>query len=220
MKKRKKSIFEYILVPLLIVMIVQGIFSFITFQYSGTTKLVHENAVKILKQTAVNRKNLFENFLISNCADVRKERQELEDKLSVFLEEKGCTVKEFAENEKFQEEFLNQAASVVIAGLRGSKGTGAFLVLANGDDDAAQREGVYFRDLDSEQNPSDNTDLNLLRGRAEVGKLLNIPLDTLWTSSFQFTGLAPEQTAFYNNPVGLAQENMNSSYKKIGRAHV
>lgn len=216
MKKRKKSIFEYILVPLLIVMIVQGIFSFITFQYSGTTKLVHENAVKILKQTAVNRKNLFENFLISNCADVSKERQELEDKLSAFLDEKGCTVKEFAENEKLQEEFLNQAASVVIAGLRGSKGTGAFLVLANGDDDAVQREGVYFRDLDSEQNPSDNTDLNLLRGRAEVGKLLNIPLDTLWTSSFEFTGLTPEQTAFYYNPVGLARENMNSSYKNLG----
>ena len=85
--------------------------------------------------------------------------------------------------------------------LRNNTATGFFVVMANqeiGETDA-ECEGIYIRDADPFSNPANLSDLLMERGNKQLSRMMNIPLDSYWTTDFHFQsqGVSEADDFFY-----------------------
>lgn len=212
--KNRSSITRRLLVPMLIIVIVQVVFLTGTIYSSGIIKILRDNSFNILNQKIESRKNYLENEMVQHWSNISESETLINSTILEKLKRKGLTVNDLHNNSEITSELLNDVSSNVVFMLRKNYVTGAFLVL---DTDSEEKPGVYFRDLDPNSNPSDNSDLLMEKGPASIARNLSIPLDSLWDDKFAFNGknkLTSDE--FLKKPVTAAKENKNLSYKDLG----
>jgi diguanylate cyclase (GGDEF)-like protein len=212
--KNKNSIIRKLLIPMVIIVIVQVVLFVSAILFSGIIKILKDNSFNILNQKIQSKSNYLQNEMIQHWSNVSESESVINASILQKMENKGVTVKDLDKDTQFTKELLSEVSNDVIFMLRKNYVTGAFLIL---DNNSEEKTGLYFRDLDPNSNPNDNSDLLMERGPASVAQSLGIPLDTCWNNKFIFSSdnNSPPRE-FFSNPINAAKDNNSLSYKDLG----
>lgn len=200
----------------MIIMLIQALLSLGTMIFSGTTRLLDQYLVSMLNQTVENRKILLENNMTQLWSNVAEEEAAASEALERLLAKRNISVSEFLASENAQNALLESLLDQCLYMLRKNSVTGAFIILANDqlENGAGECKGIYFRDSDPSVNPGDYSDILLERGSTKFSTALNIPLDTTWTTNFEFGNDTSD--GFFCDVYNAAVERPELGYKNLG----
>ena len=212
MIKNRKTIIHKLLIPMIIILVLQVALFISAILSSGIIKIMNDNSFNILNQKVELRNNYLKNEMLNHWSNIDRYENKINDTILESLKAKGLTVNDLENNTELTNELLGNVSNNLIAMLRKNYVTGAFLIFNNKD----EKNGLYFRDLDPNSNPRDNSDLLMERGPAVIAQNLNIPLDTLWDNKFVFNLNENKSQDFFYKPINAAKENTSLSYKDLG----
>ena len=214
---KKRSVFNRILIPLIIVQIFQiSLFGMLVFSGGVITKL-DRNAEEILNERVINRKNYLENEMIQRWSNFSIYQTKIEEEIEQQLSETGMTVADLVPGAAITSDILKKIGPDLIALMRRNTVTGVFLVFEgpqgklNGSEET-EKSGIYLRDLDPINNPYDNSDLLMERSPTDVAQSLDIAMDVGWSPRFKITA----ESYFYNNPVRAVRSDPDLASEDAG----
>ena len=115
MKKRtKKSLSRLLLLPLLFVVLCQGVLPFSILLASGTRQNMERNAIDIDCTIVQNRQTILENAMVSRWSGVRDEAAFLNDALEKLLQPQAATISDFLQNGDLQHTYANGVFSELL----------------------------------------------------------------------------------------------------------
>ena len=217
--KRKISIISLFMIPIVIVMIAQGVVSIGTLKINGADRTLENNAVDMMGQTVENRKVILENKMLEQWSFIGSEKSTLSQSLKSTMQSEQADIGEFLQSDEMQKDYLDVVFPECVDVLQKNNVTGLFLVLANGQDpsQAAEYQGFFVRDSDLEHQSATNTDLLMERGSKNLARTEGISLDSAWATRFSLAGNgARAADDFFYQPYMAAQENGESAYKYLG----
>lgn len=188
--KKKKSLWNIFLIPILIIVFVQGAVPFLTLIFSGIRSNMENAVIGLDSHTVENRKVVLENDMIEQWSSVYKESDSLSSALTKVLSNHQMDMQGFMGSGKVQEEYLETVFYDMVEVLQYNFTSGIFLVLGNdGDTDSeGEYKGFWVRDSDPQTKTASRTDLLMERGSKVLSQNMSISLDTSWHTDFRFQG--------------------------------
>ena len=188
--KKKKSLLNIFLIPILIIVFVQGAVPFLTLIFSGIRSNMENAVIGLDSHTVENRKVVLENDMIEQWSSVNKESDSLSSALTKVLSDHQMDMQGFMGSGKVQEEYLETVFYDMVEVLQYNSTSGIFLVLGNdGDTDSeGEYKGFWVRDSDPQTKTASRTDLLMERGSKVLSQNMSISLDTSWHTDFRFQG--------------------------------
>jgi len=188
--KKKKSLWNIFLLPILIIVFVQGAVPFLTLIFSGIRSNMENAVIGLDSHTVENRKVVLENDMIEQWSSVYKESDSLSSALTKVLSDHQMDMQGFMGSGKVQEEYLETVFYDMVEVLQYNSTSGIFLVLGNdGDTDSeGEYKGFWVRDSDPQTKTASHTDLLMERGSKVLSQNMSISLDTSWHTDFHFQG--------------------------------
>ena len=186
--KKKKSLWNIFLIPILIIVFVQGAVPFLTLIFSGIRSNMENAVIGLDSHTVENRKVVLENDMIEQWSSVYKESDSLSSALTKVLSDHQMDMQGFMGSGKVQEEYLETVFYDMVEVLQYNSTSGIFLVLGNdGDTDSeGEYKGFWVRDSDPQTKTASRTDLLMERGSKVLSQNMSISLDTSWHTDFHF----------------------------------
>ena len=217
--KKKKSLWNIFLIPILIIVFVQGAVPFLTLIFSGIRSNMENAVIGLDSHTVENRKVVLENDMIEQWSSVYKESDSLSSALTKVLSNHQMDMQGFMGSGKVQEEYLETVFYDMVEVLQYNSTSGIFLVLGNdGDTDSeGEYKGFWVRDSDPQTKTASRTDLLMERGSKVLSQNMSISLDTSWHTDFHFQGNGKRDDFFYQ-PYITAENYVDSrtSMKNLG----
>lgn len=188
--KKKKSLWNIFLIPILIIVFVQGAVPFLTLIFSGIRSNMENAVIGLDSHTVENRKVVLENDMIEQWSSVYKESDSLSSALTKVLSNHQMDMQGFMGSGKVQEEYLETVFYDMVEVLQYNSTSGIFLVLGNDGDTDSEEEykGFWVRDSDPQTKTASRTDLLMERGSKVLSQNMSISLDTSWHTDFRFQG--------------------------------
>lgn len=188
--KKKKSPWNIFLIPILIIVFVQGAVPFLTLIFSGIRSNMENAVIGLDSHTVENRKVVLENDMIEQWSSVYKESDSLSSALTKVLSNHQMDMQGFMGSGKVQEEYLETVFYDMVEVLQYNSTSGIFLVLGNDGDTDSEEEykGFWVRDSDPQTKTASRTDLLMERGSKVLSQNMSISLDTSWHTDFRFQG--------------------------------
>ena len=188
--KKKKSLWNIFLIPILIIVFVQGAVPFLTLIFSGIRSNMENAVIGLDSHTVENRKVVLENDMIEQWSSVYKESDSLSSALTKVLSNHQMDMQGFMGSGRVQEEYLETVFYDMVEVLHYNSTSGIFLVLGNdGDTDSeGEYKGFWVRDSDPQTKTASRTDLLMERGSKVLSQNMSISLDTSWHTDFRFQG--------------------------------
>ncbi len=207
-KRRKHSLMFILLIPLLIVVLIEGILPFGALLMSKTKETMIDAEVNIDANIVENRRMALENAMEDQWSTVRKESSFLKSELETYLEENAQSVQSFIGDSEAKRAYSEQVFDELLNYLQRDSTSGLFLILANENAGGGNYTGFFLRDSDPTTETTTNSDLLLERGNKVLAQTANISLDNAWTTDFHFEepGVRAADDFFFN-PYLLALEN-------------
>ena len=219
--KKKKSLWNIFLLPILIIVFVQGAVPFLTLIFSGIRSNMENAVIGLDSHTVENRKVVLENDMIEQWSSVYKESDSLSSALTKVLSDHQMDMQGFMGSGKVQEEYLETVFYDMVEVLQYNSTSGIFLVLGNdGDTDSeGEYKGFWVRDSDPQTKTASRTDLLMERGSKVLSQNMSISLDTSWHTDFHFQGNGKRDADdFFYQPYITAENYVDSrtSMKNLG----
>ena len=219
--KKKKSLWNIFLIPILIIVFVQGAVPFLTLIFSGIRSNMENAVIGLDSHTVENRKVVLENDMIEQWSSVNKESDNLSSALTKVLSDHQMDMQGFMGSGKVQEEYLETVFYDMVEVLQYNSTSGIFLVLGNdGDTDSeGEYKGFWVRDSDPQTKTASRTDLLMERGSKVLSQNMSISLDTSWHTDFHFQGNGKRDADdFFYQPYITAENYVDSrtSMKNLG----
>ena len=219
--KKKKSLWNIFLIPILIIVFVQGAVPFLTLIFSGIRSNMENAVIGLDSHTVENRKVVLENDMIEQWSSVYKESDSLSSALTKVLSDHQMDMQGFMGSGKVQEEYLETVFYDMVEVLQYNSTSGIFLVLGNdGDTDSeGEYKGFWVRDSDPQTKTASRTDLLMERGSKVLLQNMSISLDTSWHTDFHFQGNGKRDADdFFYQPYITAENYVDSrtSMKNLG----
>ena len=219
--KKKKSLWNICLIPILIIVFVQGAVPFLTLIFSGIRSNMENAVIGLDSHTVENRKVVLENDMIEQWSSVYKESDSLSSALTKVLSNHQMDMQGFMGSGKVQEEYLETVFYDMVEVLQYNSTSGIFLVLGNdGDTDSeGEYKGFWVRDSDPQTKTASRTDLLMERGSKVLSQNMSISLDTSWHTDFHFQGNGKRDADdFFYQPYITAENYVDSrtSMKNLG----
>lgn len=219
--KKKKSLWNIFLIPILIIVFVQGAVPFLTLIFSGIRSNMENAVIGLDSHTVENRKVVLENDMIEQWSSVYKESDSLSSALTKVLSNHQMDMQGFMGSGKVQEEYLETVFYDMVEVLQYNSTSGIFLVLGNdGDTDSeGEYKGFWVRDSDPQTKTASRTDLLMERGSKVLSQNMSISLDTSWHTDFHFQGNGKRDADdFFYQPNITAENYVDSrtSMKNLG----
>ena len=219
--KKKKSLWNIFLIPILIIVFVQGAVPFLTLIFSGIRSNMENAVIGLDSHTVENRKVVLENDMIEQWSSVYKESDSLSSALTKVLSDHQMDMQGFMGSGKVQEEYLETVFYDMVEVLQYNSTSGIFLVLGNdGDTDSeGEYKGFWVRDSDPQTKTASRTDLLMERGSKVLSQNMSISLDTSWHTDFRFQGTGKRAADdFFYQPYITAENYVDSrtSMKNLG----
>ena len=219
--KKKKSLWNIFLIPILIIVFVQGAVPFLTLIFSGIRSNMENAVIGLDSHTVENRKVVLENDMIEQWSSVYKESDSLSSALTKVLSNHQMDMQGFMGSGKVQEEYLETVFYDMVEVLQYNSTSGIFLVLGNdGDTDSeGEYKGFWVRDSDPQTKTASRTDLLMERGSKVLSQNMSISLDTSWHTDFHFQGKGKRDADdFFYQPYITAENYVDSrtSMKNLG----
>ena len=219
--KKKKSLWNIFLIPILIIVFVQGAVPFLTLIFSGIRSNMENAVIGLDSHTVENRKVVLQNDMIEQWSSVYKESDSLSSALTKVLSNHQMDMQGFMGSGKVQEEYLETVFYDMVEVLQYNSTSGIFLVLGNdGDTDSeGEYKGFWVRDSDPQTKTASRTDLLMERGSKVLSQNMSISLDTSWHTDFHFQGNGKRDADdFFYQPYITAENYVDSrtSMKNLG----
>ncbi|WP_195478255.1 ATP-binding protein [Ruminococcus sp. D55t1_190419_H1] len=219
--KKKKSLWNIFLIPILIIVFVQGAVPFLTLIFSGIRSNMENAVIGLDSHTVENRKVVLENDMIKQWSSVYKESDSLSSALTKVLSNHQMDMQGFMGSGKVQEEYLETVFYDMVEVLQYNSTSGIFLVLGNdGDTDSeGEYKGFWVRDSDPQTKTASRTDLLMERGSKVLSQNMSISLDTSWHTDFHFQGNGKRDADdFFYQPYITAENYVDTrtSMKNLG----
>ena len=219
--KKKKSLWNIFLLPILIIVFVQGAVPFLTLIFSGIRSNMENAVIGLDSHTVENRKVVLENDMIEQWSSVYKESDSLSSALTKVLSNHQMDMQGFMGSGRVQEEYLETVFYDMVEVLQYNSTSGIFLVLGNdGDTDSeGEYKGFWVRDSDPQTKTASRTDLLMERGSKVLSQNMSISLDTSWHTDFRFQGNGKRDADdFFYQPYITAENYVDSrtSMKNLG----
>lgn len=219
--KKKKSLWNIFLIPILIIVFVQGAVPFLTLIFSGIRSNMENAVIGLDSHTVENRKVVLENDMIEQWSSVYKESDSLSSALTKVLSNHQMDMQGFMGSGRVQEEYLETVFYDMVEVLQYNSTSGIFLVLGNdGDTDSeGEYKGFWVRDSDPQTKTASRTDLLMERGSKVLSQNMSISLDTSWHTDFHFQGNGKRDADdFFYQPYITAENYVDSrtSMKNLG----
>lgn len=219
--KKKKSLWNIFLIPILIIVFVQGAVPFLTLIFSGIRSNMENAVIGLDSHTVENRKVVLENDMIEQWSSVYKESDSLSSALTKVLSDHQMDMQGFMGLGKVQEEYLETVFYDMVEVLQYNSTSGIFLVLGNdGDTDSeGEYKGFWVRDSDPQTKTASRADLLMERGSKVLSQNMSISLDTSWHTDFRFQGNGKRDADdFFYQPYITAENYVDSrtSMKNLG----
>lgn len=211
--KKKKSLWNIFLIPILIIVFVQGAVPFLTLIFSGIRSNMENAVIGLDSHTVENRKVVLENDMIEQWSSVYKESDSLSSALTKVLSDHQMDMQGFMGSGKVQEEYLETVFYDMVEVLQYNSTSGIFLVLGNDDDTDSEGEykGFWVRDSDPQTKTASRTDLLMERGSKVLSQNMSISLDTSWHTDFHFQGNGKRDADdFFYQPYITAENYVDS----------
>lgn len=219
--KKKKSLWNIFLIPILIIVFVQGAVPFLTLIFSGIRSNMENAVIGLDSHTVENRKVVLENDMIEQWSSVYKESDSFSSALTKVLSNHQMDMQGFMGSGRVQEEYLETVFYDMVEVLQYNSTSGIFLVLGNDGDTDSEEEykGFWVRDSDPQTKTASRTDLLMERGSKVLSQNMSISLDTSWHTDFHFQGNGKRDADdFFNQPYITAENYVDSrtSMKNLG----
>ena len=217
--KRKISIISFFIIPIVIVMIAQGLVSIGTLTFNGTGVVLENNAVDIMSQTVKNRGVILENKMLEQWGFIANGKNRIAQDLQNIFQTTQTDAEGFLSNNEAQKEYLDGIFSECVDVLQNNSVEGLFLILAKDQDtsQAGEYNGFFVRDSDPGHQSSTNTDLLMVRGSKNLARTERISLDSSWSTGFSFLGNGVRKADdFFYQPYVAALENSEESIRYLG----
>ncbi len=218
MKKRKKSLVYIILIPLIFIVVLQGVLPFSLLYASGVKATLKNNEVEMDDHLVENRRVVLENSMNNQWGIIRNETESINAHLKGFLEQSNKTAEDLLQDENLQEQFLEYVFADVIDTINRNTAGGVYLIMANESDtgNPADYRGFFIRDYDPATKASSNSDLQMERGNKNLARKEAISLDSPWTPVFHFEGDgARECDDFFYKPYIAALNNKTANMNNL-----
>lgn len=219
MKNNQKSVTHLLLIPLLLVVLLQGLLPFYTLFVSGTKQTMEKNAVDIDQNIVENRKVVLEGAMVDQWSAVRKESDYLDTLLERLLVQNNAKKADFLRSKELQEQYVQEVFPELLDYLRRDTSCGIFLVLAKDGDATAEGNysGFFLRDSDPTTKVGTNSDFLLERGSKALARQAGIALDTSWSTGFHFCGQGNRSADdFFYTPYLLALQHPDVDMASLG----
>lgn len=216
---KKKTLLKIILVPVLMIIFLQGILPFLTLVFSGTKTSLEESVIRMDNHTVENRQVVLENEMVEKWRSIYKESDDLSKTLSKVLRENDMDVTRFLQSADIQQQYLNAVFPDMVETLQYNTTSGLFLILANDSplDQKASYKGFFIRDSDPQTKTATNADLLLERGSKELSHRESISLDNAWSTNFSFEGVDNRSADdFFYKPYIAAVEHTDTAMVNLG----
>lgn len=219
MGKRKRTLLKIFLIPILGIVLIQGIVPFLTLVFSGIKSNLEENNIRVVNHIVENRQVVLENDMVEKWRSVYRESDELNSNLFQILAVNDMDVRDFLKSKEAQEQYLEAVFPDMVDALQYNMTSGIFLILANDSnvDEAADYRGFFVRDSDPQARTDSNADLLLERGSKKLSHNMSISLDSAWSTCFHFAGNGQRDAdAFFYKPYTQAVQNTNVNMRDLG----
>ena len=219
MNRRKKSLTYLLLLPLLLVVLLQGIVPFSILLASGTRETMERNTVDIDSNLVENQSVVLQNAMVDQWSGIRNESNFLTNMLWSFLAEQDISIGTFLGDSALQRAYAAQVFPELLDYLRRDSSCGVFLILANSADPMlpANYEGFFLQDSDPATKTETNSDLLIERGDKALARQSGITLDSSWSPSFSFQGSGVRAADdFFYKPYLVARENTTVDMTSLG----
>lgn len=219
MEKRKRKLNFLLLIPLLLVVLIQGLLPFSILLASRAKETMELNAVEIDSNLAENRRVVLENAMVDQWSAIRSESGYLNNVLEEFLAETHTDINTFLGDKEMQSAYAQRVFPEILTYLQGDDSCGAFLILGNDMDQTVPQDyvGFFLRDSDPTTKTTTNSDLLFERGDKILARESNIALDSSWSTYFRFAGSGVRAADdFFYTPYLLAQQNTDADMTDLG----
>ncbi len=218
-KSRKKhTIFRMFLIPLIAIMLIQSLFIVGTLMARKIFDKIQDYSVSMMSRIVENRRVILENEMI-RCATAVSEQEDIfDDYLDAYLKKENITLEQMLSSDEKKAEYLSLVVPTCVDALQSCMSTGIFFVLTGEDmQPAAAYDGFFVRDSDPTVNTASNTDLLFERGKKELSRTFNIPLDTNWSTYFQMAGQAQDSSEeYFYEPWRAGMEHPDADIGSLG----
>ncbi len=217
--KKKKRLLYVFLIPLLGIVLFQGVVPFSMLFFSGVKENLEKNTVNMDSHITENRQLTLQNAMNEQWGGISRESDEMDSVLKDELKQGKLNIKDFLNDSSAQQNYLKHIFKNLVSSLQHENSSGLFVVLANGENinEETEYNGFFIRDSDPQTKTANNADLLLERGSKGLARIENITLDTAWTTNFKFKG-AWNRSAddFFYKPFLAAQKNKDTDMKNLG----
>ena len=216
---RKRTLFQIILIPLLIIILIQGIVPSVVLLSSGIKTNLEENNIAIADHTVENRQMLLEKEMTDKWSTVAEDTNYLDTVLESVISEHNISIEEFLSDNEAQQDYLAYIFKNMLNELQYNTTSGLFMVLANDQDtaQAAKYNGFFIRDSDPSAKVNSLAGILMEKGDKYLGRDNGIPLDSAWTTDFNLAGNGVrEADDFFYKPYLAALENTGVSPTDLG----
>lgn len=208
MIKRKRSLMFILLVPLLLVVLVQGVLPFSALLLSKTREAMIDAEVNIDSNIVENRKMALANAMTDQWSAVRKENSYLSSALQRYLADNELDIEAFLSDSSFKQAYCELVFPELLNYLQRDSSCGLFLILANDTCEGGDYNGFFLRDSDPTTETATSSDMLLERGSKTLAQKAAISLDNGWTTDFRFDSPGErEADDFFYEPYLLACAN-------------
>lgn len=217
--KRKKTLLRIFLVPIIGIVLVQGLLPFTMLFFNGIKPKLEDNAVSMAERTIENRQVVMQSAMVEQWSSISEEAAVLEEKLNDFLRAKEMNIDEFIRSDAPQREYLEQVFSDMLMSLQFSNTSGMFLILTNDSyvKEEASYRGFFIRDSSPQAKTDTNSDLLLERGNKELARVKSISMDNAWATDFKFEGQGVRSADdFFYEPYIAAVNNPETDMVNLG----
>ena len=217
--EHRRSLARLLLIPLLLVVLVQGVLPFYALHTAGIKSSLEKGNIDMDSSIVENRKVTLESTMVDQWSAVSKETDYLNTVLRMTLLQEEATMSDFLSDTALQEEFIEYVFPELMDSLRRDSSGGIFLILANRNStaEASDYTGFFLRDSDPTTKTETNSDLLLERGGKALAREYNISMDSSWTPRFRFLGAGNrESDSFFYTPYTLALENPQLDMSLLG----
>lgn len=193
-KKRGRSIFRIVLVPLLIMFVIEMTVIIGIPMGTGVLRQLNRNEELLLAQHMRYRQSQLGSTMSASWSHLDQLSASINREAEKLMAREGCSMEELQESTALKDELLLQVTDKLITEMYIRRVNGIYLML-NTVDLAPLRasgampncSGLSIQDLDPLSVPTEQyRDLLLKRAPSSVVRAKNIPIDTDWRASFVF----------------------------------
>ena len=216
---KKKTLLRIFLIPLLLIVFLQGLLPFLMLVFSGIRSNLEKNTIQMDRHVVENRQVVLENDMIEKWRSIYRESDYLSGELEHLLQNRQMDISGFLQSGDVQREYLEIIFPDMVDVLQYSTTSGLFLVLANDMpiEEEAKYCGFFLRDSDPQNKTATNTDLLLERGSKQLSQNMSLSLDNAWSTDFNLMGAGNRAADdFFYKPYQAAQEHKTTAMANLG----